>query len=64
MKAKDLVKLSMDELKTKLVQTKEELFRLKFRHAAQQLEQTAKIRVARKDVARILTVMNEKEGSA
>ncbi len=64
MQAKDLTNLSATELKQKLGETRDELFRLRFRHATSQLENTASIPQVRKNIARILTVMQEKERGA
>ncbi|MDD6088030.1 MAG: 50S ribosomal protein L29 [Desulfovibrionaceae bacterium] len=61
MKASELKKLSADELKAKLAEQRQELFNLRFQHAAAQLEKTSAISAARKDIARILTVLKEKE---
>ena len=61
MKASELKQLSVDELKTKLAAQRQELFNLRFQHATAQLEKTSTLRAARKDIARILTILKEKE---
>lgn len=50
-----------DELKTELVSAKKELFNLRFQNATNQLDNTARIREVRKNIARIQTVITEKE---
>jgi large subunit ribosomal protein L29 len=60
MKAKDLRALSPDELKIKMKDIKEELFRIKLQHSIQQLENTARFPVLKRDIARIETVLREK----
>lgn len=59
---KELRDLSVAELQTKLTETRQELFNLRFQHAVAQLEKTHSIPVARKNIARILTVLAEKGG--
>lgn len=59
MKVGDLRDLSVDELKGKEKDLREELFNLRFQHATGQLENTARIRLVRKDLARIKTILNE-----
>ncbi|MBM4286758.1 MAG: 50S ribosomal protein L29 [Deltaproteobacteria bacterium] len=60
MKAADLRELTVAELQAKLKELEEEVFNLKFRAASQQLENTARLRVSRQDVARLKTVLREK----
>ncbi len=61
MKAKDLVELADDELDQRLKQSREELFNLRFQHAAGQLENTSRLREVRQDIARFMTVMSARE---
>jgi large subunit ribosomal protein L29 len=61
MKAVDLKKLSLEELKAKLVQEQDALLKLKMAHAITPVENPMRIREARKVVARIQTVIREKE---
>ncbi|KOY85516.1 50S ribosomal protein L29 [bacterium 336/3] len=61
MKAVDLKKLSLDELKAKLTQEQDALLKLKMAHAITPVENPMRIREARKVVARIQTVIREKE---
>jgi len=60
-KASDLRDLSYEELKTKLAESKQELFNLRFQVATNQLDNTARIETVRHEVARIATVMREQE---
>ncbi|MGV8079356.1 MAG: 50S ribosomal protein L29 [Syntrophales bacterium] len=61
MKTKDIKELSPDELKLKEKGLREELFRLRMRHAAGQLESHASLVKIRKDIARVKTMLREKE---
>jgi large subunit ribosomal protein L29 len=61
MKASDLRDLSVDELKAREKDIREELFNLRFQHATGQLENTMRIPQVKKDLARIKTVLREKE---
>ncbi len=64
MKAQDLRTKSADELKDDLMQLKKEQFNLRFQQATGQLENTARMRQVRRDVARIRTVMAERATGA
>jgi large subunit ribosomal protein L29 len=61
MKAKELRELSLPELKEKLSQLREELFNLRFQKTIHRLENPLKIRNIKRDIARVLTVLKEKE---
>ncbi len=64
MKAKELKELKalgVDELRAKLAAERQELFNLRFQHATAQLEKTASIPATRRNIARILTILKEKE---
>jgi large subunit ribosomal protein L29 len=63
MKAMVLRDMSQEELRQKLTEIREALFNLKFQHATGQLENTAQLGKYRRDVARVLTVLREKEKS-
>ena len=56
----DLKAKSAAELNTKLVAAKKELFNLRFQNATNQLDNTARIREVRKNIARIQTVIAQK----
>ena len=59
MNMKELRGLSAEQLNEKLKETRQELFNLRFQHATAQLEKTASIPVAKKNIARILTALAE-----
>ena len=61
MKAPELRDLTYEELVEKLGEAKEELFNLRFQMATNQLDNTARIRQVRREVARIATLMREQE---
>lgn len=61
MKASELRELSLEELGHKLVDLTQELFNLRFQHATDQLENPMRLRHARRDIARIKTVLREKQ---
>jgi large subunit ribosomal protein L29 len=63
MKAADLWDLTEEDLRAKLKEVAEELFNLNFQHSRQQLDNTARLSQARKDLARIKTVMRGKAGA-
>lgn len=60
MKASDMRQKTLDELKDQLLQLKKEQFNLRFRAAAGQVEDTARMRIVRREVARIKTILNER----
>ena len=51
---------SVEELKVELVNSKKELFNLRFQNATNQLDNTARIREVRKNIARLQTVMTQR----
>ena len=60
MKASEIRKLSADEMNAKLLELKDELFKLRFQHAINQLDNPHKIADVKKDIARVMTVIREK----
>jgi large subunit ribosomal protein L29 len=60
MKYKEIEKLSIDELKNKIHSLKKDLFNFRFRKINGQLEDTAKISQIKKDVAKVLTALHQK----
>ncbi len=64
MKASDLRDLSMDELKKRLTDERENLANLRFQLSTSQLESPIKVRSVRRDIARLLTMIRHKERSA
>ena len=61
MKAEELRNKTTEELEKELVSLKEELFKLRFQHATNQLENPAQINSVKKDIARVMTVINEQK---
>ena len=61
MKARVIRALTTDQMLEKEKQYKEELFNLRFQQATGQLENTARLRQVRKNIARIKTILSEKE---
>ncbi len=61
MKAKELKEMTTAELETKLAELKKDLFFLRMQHATNQLDNPLKINLVKKDIARIKTVIREKE---
>ena len=62
MKAADLLELTTEELAAKLKELNEELFKLRFQHSTNQLDNTGRLQGARRDLARIKTVLKQKTG--
>ena len=60
MKAAELRGMSEADLQKRLNDSRQELFNLRFQLATRRLENTSRIRVVRKDVARILQIMNDR----
>ena len=60
MKVKEIRELSTEQLETKLTELKRELFNLRFQHAINQLDNPHKIADVKKDIARVMTLLNEK----
>ena len=61
MKPAEIRELSAEDLQTKLKEAREELFNLRFQMATSQLDNTARVRQVKKDVARIQTEMRARE---
>ena len=64
MKITEIREKTAAELETTLRELKSELFRLRFQHAINQLDNPQKIVETRKDIARVMTVLREKEIAA
>jgi large subunit ribosomal protein L29 len=64
MDASELKSKTPDQLRDQLVALKKEAFNLRFQQATGQLENTARMRAVRRDVARIKTVLNQKAADA
>ena len=61
MKARQVRELSDEELEVRIRDTRKELFNLRFQHATGQLDNTNKLTIARREIARLLTVHIERE---
>jgi large subunit ribosomal protein L29 len=61
LRARDLRDLSNDELAQRLVETRQELFNLRFQSATGALENTSQLKHTKREIARILTVQNERD---
>ena len=61
MKVKELRELGVSELRAKEKELREEGFKLRFQQSTRQLENTAGLRKVRRDIAKVLTILSEKE---
>ena len=61
MKAKELKSLNVEELTKKLNELKKDLFMLRMQHATNQLDNPMQIAAVKKDIARVKTIIREKE---
>jgi large subunit ribosomal protein L29 len=61
LKAKQLRELSEEDLAVKLRDTRRELFNLRFQHATGQLDDPHKLSITRREIARLLTLIQERE---
>ena len=61
MKANDIRDLHTEELETKLKDLKAELFNLRFQHATNQLDNPIRIADVKRDIARVMTILRERE---
>ncbi len=64
MDAKELREKTPDQLRDELENLKKEAFNLRFQQATNQMENTARMRVVRRDAARVKTILNEKAAAA
>ena len=64
MSAQELRDKTLDQLREQLLQLKKEAFNLRFQQATGQLENTARVRKVRRDVARVRTILSEKAAAA
>ena len=60
MKANELRAMTQEELTAKLAELKKELFNLRFQHAINQLENPHKIEEVKREIARVMTILHEK----
>ena len=63
MRARELRDLTDEELEHRLAETRQELFNLRFQGATGALENTARLKLAKREIARILTIRIERESS-
>ncbi|HEX8258825.1 MAG TPA: 50S ribosomal protein L29 [Rubrobacteraceae bacterium] len=61
MNVAEVRELDVEELQQRVAQTRRELFNLRFQHATGQLENTGQLKEVRKNIARLLTVLNQKQ---
>jgi large subunit ribosomal protein L29 len=64
MKASEIREMSKEELESKVSELKNELFNLRFQHATNQLDNPMKIVHVKKDIARVKTILRQKELNA
>jgi large subunit ribosomal protein L29 len=64
LRARDLRDLTDDELEHQLAERRRELFNLRFQSATGAIENTARLKLAKREIARILTVRTEREAEA
>jgi large subunit ribosomal protein L29 len=63
-KPRSIREMGADEIRTRVTELREELFNLRFRNTMKQLDNPLKIRESRREMARLLTVLKEKERQA
>jgi len=61
MKTSEIRELNQAELELKIKELKEELFNLRFQYTIRQLDNPMQLKAVRKDIARILTIMRQRE---
>jgi large subunit ribosomal protein L29 len=61
MRAEEIRELSVDDIRARVAELEEERFRLRFRSATEPLENPLRLRTIRKDIARLKTVLSERE---
>lgn len=64
MKASEFRDMSLDQLDDQLIKLKKEQFNLRFQAASGQLENTARVREVRRDIARVMTIAQQKRAGA
>ena len=63
MRADEIREMSIDDIQTRVKELEEEQFRLKFRSATEPLEDPLRLRVLRRDIARLKTVLREQRAA-
>jgi len=61
MKVTEVREMGVEELERRVSETRRELFNLRFQHATGQLENTGQLKEVRKNIARLLTVLHQKQ---
>ena len=61
MKAEKIREMSVEDLRHKATELREQLFRLRFQKSLGQLDNALKLKEARRDIARVLTILKEKQ---
>ena len=61
MKPKEIREMTVEEIENKIKELKDNLFKLKIKLSTKQLENTAQIKFIKRDIARLLTILNEKK---
>lgn len=64
MEAKEIRDMTPEEVVAKIADLTHELFNLRFQHATGQLENPMRIKVAKKDIARLKTILRENQGAS
>ena len=64
LKVEDIRRMSPDEMDAEVLKLKKERFNLRFQRATGQLENTSRIREARRDIARVKTIARQKRSAA
>jgi large subunit ribosomal protein L29 len=64
MKAVEFRNMTSEELNAKLIELKQSLFNLRFQHATGQLTNPMTLKVAKKDIARVKTILTERQNSS
>ncbi len=64
MKTTELRKMTAEELSKELLELKEQLFKLRFQHATNQLENPMELKTVRREIARVKTILREMEIAA
>ena len=63
-KASAMRDMTVDEIQLRIAELREELFNLRFRNTMKQLDNPLKIRAGRREMARLITILRQKQGAA
>lgn len=61
MKTSEIKEMTLNEMQTKLADLREELFNLRFQHTVNQLDNPMRIKAVKKDIARVMTFIRQRE---